>query len=124
MMTFQWLSVMFMIKRLYKPIDTSGKGGSCGWLPTRRTISGPNIEFDRKYTQELLSACHVLSVAMINYADTTWLAVAQYNKFENLDRPWVPSDTIRQLHTWWEKHEEKLQSWHQDALDQVLESGS
>jgi hypothetical protein len=72
--------------------------------------------------KNLLSACHVLSVAVIDCADRSWLAVAQYNKLENLDKTWVPSDTIKQLHEWWNGHERKLQCWRQGAVDSVLES--
>ena len=72
--------------------------------------------------KNLLSACHVLSVAVIDYADRSWLAVAQYNKLENLDKSWVPSHTIEQLHEWWDGHERKLRGWRQGAVDLVLES--
>jgi hypothetical protein len=72
--------------------------------------------------KNLLSACHVLSVAVIDCADRSWLAVAQYNKLENLDKTWVPSDTRKQLHEWWNGHERKLQCWRQGAVDSVLES--
>ena len=71
---------------------------------------------------KLLTACHILSTAILNYADRNWLPVAQYNIFENLDKPWAPSDNLKGLHKWWKEHERKLSCWRQHALDEVLSS--
>ena len=38
--------------------------------------------------------------------------IAQYDVFENLDKPLIPSSKIKEMTEWWQKHRQERNSWY------------
>lgn len=88
---------------------------------SRSTLS----ETQTGFTLERLEQCHrkLCRVAKLIYGQVLWegssrlIPTPQFDHFDHLDQPWAPSERMKELRDFWNRHVQSVENWETGEMD-------